>query len=282
MRRRTIPGVMASKRTLVVLTAYDYWTAQMVDRAGVDMVLIGDSLGMVVQGRENTLAVTLDQVVYHTQCVARGCESALVIADMPYLSFHVSREETIRNAGRLIQEGGADAVKLEGGRKRADTIRALIDAEIPVMGHVGMTPQSVHAMGGFKVQGRTEEAAQSLVEDAKALESAGVFSMVLECVPIDVARAITEAVAVPTIGIGAGPHCRGQVLVTHDLLGMTFSHVPRFVRPFAALAQSGQDALTRFCEAVRQGDFPTEAEGFSLNGHRRQKPQTATTEEQSP
>lgn len=256
MRRKTIPEICAASDPLVMLTAYDHWTAQMVDRAGVDIILIGDSLGMVVQGRPNTLGVTLDDVVYHAKAVVRGRQNAVVIADMPYLTFHISIPETIRNAGRLIAEAGVDGVKIEGGRKRVDVIRALVDAEIPVMGHVGMTPQSLHHMGGFKVQGRTEEARQVIKDDALALEQAGVFCIVLECIPSQLAQEITALVSVPTIGIGAGPHCDGQVLVTHDMLGLNFGHVPKFVRQFANLGECGVNAVEGFCEAVRNRTYP--------------------------
>lgn len=262
MKKVTIPGVVRAKHKLTMLTAYDFWTAQMVDGAGADMILVGDSLGMVVQGRENTLAVTVDDIVYHTRCVARARQRALIVGDMPYLSYHVSPEDTIRNAGRIIREGKADAVKLEGGRKRLPMIQALLDAEIPVMGHLGLTPQSIHAIGGFKVQGKDEESRERIKAAALALQEAGVFALVLECIPYDLAAEVTELLDIPTIGIGAGPYCSGQVLVTHDLLGMNFGHVPKFVRPFANLGQQGRNAVEGFCQAVKEGSFPTLEESY--------------------
>ena len=264
MKRLSIPQLMTGHHSdkLVMLTAYDYWTAQMVDAAGADMILVGDSLGMVVQGQENTLSVTIDDMIYHCKAVTRGRQRALVIGDMPYLSYHISREETIRNAGRLVCEGLVDAVKLEGGTKRLPMISALLDAEIPVMGHLGLTPQSVHALGGFKVQGKSAAARDQLKADALALQEGGVFALVLECIPYDLAAEISELLSIPTIGIGAGPHCDGQVLVTHDLLGMGYGTPPRFVRPFAQLGDLGQQALEGFCVAVREGTFPALAESY--------------------
>ncbi len=264
MAKKTIPQISGSKgrQKLTMLTAYDFWTARMVDAAGADMILVGDSLGMVIQGRENTLGVTVDDMTYHCRAVARGRENALVVGDMPYMSYHVSREETIRNAGRLVREGKVDAVKLEGGRKRAPMIEALIDAEIPVMGHLGLTPQSVHAIGGFKVQGKDPESRENIKAAARALEEAGVFALVLECIPYDLAQEVSEIVSIPTIGIGAGPYCDGQVLVTHDLLGLTVGHKAKFVRQFANLGELGGNAIESFCQAVREGAFPTLEESY--------------------
>ena len=260
--RNTIPGLMNSKEKLVMLTAYDYWTAQMVETAGADMILVGDSLGMVVQGRENTLGVTVDEMIYHCKAVARGRQKALIVGDMPYMSYHVSENETIRNAGRMICEGKVDAVKLEGGRKRVPMIRALLDAEVPVMGHIGLTPQSIHAIGGFKVQGKDAESRAALKAAALALQDCGVFALVLECIPYDLAQEITESLEIPTIGIGAGPHCRGQVLVTHDLLGLGLGPRAKFVRQFANLGEMGIHAMEAFCQAVREGTFPTIEESY--------------------
>lgn len=262
MKRKSIPEVMGGKQKLTMLTAYDYWTSQMVDAAGVDMMLVGDSLGMVIQGEENTLSVTVDEMIYHCRAVTRGRRNALVIGDMPYLSYHVSQEETVRNAGRIIREGKVDAVKLEGGRKRIPMIHALLDAEIAVMGHIGLTPQSIHAIGGFKVQGKDPESRKRLVEAALALQDSGIFALVLECIPYDLAGEITQQLEIPTIGIGAGPHCRGQVLVTHDLLGLNFGQPPKFVRQFADLGNLGLNAVQAFTAAVREGTYPTLGESY--------------------
>ncbi len=270
MKRKSIPQLVGSKQPLTMLTAYDCWMASMVDQAGADMILVGDSLGMVIQGQENTLSVTVDEMIYHCKAVARGAENAVIIGDMPYLSYHVSREETIRNAGRIITEGGVDAVKLEGGRKRIPMISALLDAEIPVMGHIGLTPQSVNALGGFKVQGKKLDEREQLKEEALALQDAGVFSIVLECIPYDLAGEITDLLDIPTIGIGAGPQCGGQVLVTHDLLGLTMGPKLKFVRRFAELGETGGDALQAYCQAVREGSFPTLSESYKPNAKTRQ------------
>jgi 3-methyl-2-oxobutanoate hydroxymethyltransferase len=255
--RVTVPLFQSAKKSgqrLTVMTAYDWAFARLLDQAGVDCLLVGDSLGMVVQGHPHCLAVTMDQMVYHTQMVARAAQRALVVADMPFLSFQVTPEEALRNAGRLIQEGGAAAVKLEGGVVRAQTVRAIVRAGIPVMGHVGLTPQSVHEFGGFKVQ---RDAAR-LLEDARALEEAGVFSLVIECVPADVARSVTAALSVPTIGIGAGVDCDGQVLVLHDVLGLLPEGRPRFVKRYADLASTILTAVAAYNADVRAGLFPGE------------------------
>lgn len=253
----------SGRRPIVMVTAYDAPSARAAEAAGVDVVLVGDSLGMVVLGYDTTLNVTVDDMVRHTAAVTRSLSTPLVVADMPYLSFHISPEETTRNAGRMIVEGGAAAVKIEGGVKRVRTIEALLDAEIPVMGHIGLTPQSVNAFGGFKVQGKVLEAAGRLMEDAKALEAAGVFSIVLECIPHQLARIITELVSVPTIGIGAGPDCDGQVLVFHDIVGWS-GRRPKFVRTFANLEEATAKAISEFASAVSEGGFPSLEEAYGL------------------
>ena len=266
--RLTVPAVRARKvrdggDPLVMLTAYDAPGARLAAEAGVDLLLVGDSVAMVVLGYPDTLGVTIDDMVHHTAAVARGEPDALVVADLPWLSYHVSPRDTICNAARLIRAGAA-AVKLEGGKARVPMIEVLVTAEIPVMGHIGLTPQSVHAMGGFRVQGRTAEAAVELVESAKALEHAGCFAIVLEGVPADVAGLVTSAVDVPTIGIGAGPDCDGQVLVYHDVLGLQNDLRPRFVRRYADLAAETVDALSRFASDVRSGAFPSAQESYSM------------------
>jgi 3-methyl-2-oxobutanoate hydroxymethyltransferase len=266
--RVTAPAVRSRKVAhgsdpLVMVTAYDAPGARMVDEAGADLILVGDSVAMVVLGYDDTLQVTVDDLAHHTAAVARARPSALVVADLPWLSYHVSTEETVRNAARLLR-AGAGAVKLEGGAKRVPMVEAIVDAEIPVMGHLGLTPQSVHAVGGFKVQGKSADAANRLVEDALALVDAGVFSIVLEAVPDVVARMVTEAVPVPTIGIGAGRHCDGQVLVLHDVLGLEDRIRPKFVRRYATLKADGVAALQAFCGDVRSGAFPSEDETYHL------------------
>jgi 3-methyl-2-oxobutanoate hydroxymethyltransferase len=250
----------ARKRKIAMLTAYDFCFARIFDQAGIDLLLVGDSLGMAVQGRDTTLPVTVDEIIYHLRMVTRAATRALVIGDMPFLSYQVSTEDALRNAGRMIKEGGAEAVKLEGGVMIADTVRRLVDVDIPVMGHIGLTPQSVHRMGGYRVQGRAEGKAagcrERLLEDAAALEAAGAFAIVLEGMPADLAGEITERCAVPTIGIGAGPECDGQVLVMHDMLGLTQSHKPRFVKAYAALAEAVTAAATAYAREVRESAFP--------------------------
>ncbi|MGQ9497436.1 MAG: 3-methyl-2-oxobutanoate hydroxymethyltransferase [Desulfotomaculales bacterium] len=251
-------------RRITVLTAYDFPLARMIDEAGIDAILVGDSVGNVVLGYENTLPVTMDDMLHHTKAVVRAVKRAMVIADMPFLSYQVSREEAVRNAGRLLKEGGAQAVKLEGGREVAATVRAITDAGIPVMGHIGLTPQAVHQLGGYRVQGRDAAAAQKLLDDARALDAAGVFAIVLECVPVPLARVITQAVSVPTIGIGAGPYCDGQVLVTHDLLGLYGGFAPRFVKQYANLHAQIVAALAQYRREVVEGAFPGEEHGFTM------------------
>ncbi len=259
----TVPDLRAvreSGRKIVMLTAYDYPTARILDAAGVDILLVGDSLGNNVLGYGTTLPVTMEEMLHHTRAVTRAARRALVIGDMPYLSFQTGRRDAVRNAGRFLKEGGAAAVKIEGGRKRAGLVQALLDAEIPVMGHIGLTPQSVHLMGGYRVQGKKIDQARALVEDAVALEEAGVFSIVLEGMPESVGRAITEAVSVPTIGIGAGRHCDGQVLVFHDLVGLGDGAPPKFARRYARIGDEIASAVRRFIGDVRDGAFPSEAE----------------------
>jgi len=245
-------------RPIVCLTAYDAPMAQLLDEAGVDMLLVGDSLGMVVQGRATTLNVTLDHMIYHAEIVARSARRALVVADLPFGSYHASAAEAIRSAVRVLKETNCQAVKLEGGRRTAATIRALVEADIPVMGHVGLTPQSVRRFGGFRVVRDAEE----LRADAQAVAEAGAFALVIECVPVEIARAITSEVPIPTIGIGAGSGCDGQVLVTQDLLGLFEAFKPKFVRRYADLAKTIRDAVGRFSEDVRQRRFPDEPESF--------------------
>ncbi|GBD85543.1 3-methyl-2-oxobutanoate hydroxymethyltransferase [bacterium BMS3Abin02] len=263
----TVPHVRSRKggEKLTVVTAYDTPGARIADAAGVDMILVGDSLANVVLGYEDTLRVDVDVMVHHTAAVARANTNALVIGDMPWMSYHVSIEDAVRNAGRLVREGGAEAVKLEGGRKRIPVIEAIIDAEIPVMGHLGLTPQSVHAMGGYKVQGKTSAEAMELLADALALAEAGVFSMVLEGIPDLLAELVTKEVEVPTIGIGAGVDTDGQVLVFHDVLGLNTGHVPKFVRQYANLHDVAVDALKRYVADVRSGGFPGDDETYHMS-----------------
>ena len=249
---------------LVMLTAYDYSTARVMDMAGVDALLVGDSLGMVMLGYPDTLSVTVDDMVRHCAAVARGAQKALVVCDMPFMSYHVSVEETVRNAGQLMREGRAQAVKLEGGAEFAAEVRALTRASIPVMGHLGLTPQSVNAFGGFKVQGKSMAAAQKLLDDARALQDAGAFALVLECVPAPLAERVTQALSIPVIGIGAGAGCDGQVLVWQDMTGMTLSHLPRFVKRFGEVGASLRSAVEAYAREVRAGAFPGEDHGYPL------------------
>jgi len=267
--RSTVPSIREQKvvrgaKPLVMITAYDAPGARMVDEAGVDMILVGDSLAMVVLGYEDTLQVTVDDIAHHTAAVARTKPSALVVADLPWLSYHISVEETVNNAAKLIR-AGAHAVKLEGGRSRIPMIEALLSAEIPVMGHLGLTPQSVNAMGGFKVQARDTKGALDLVSAAKALEHAGCFSIVLEGVPFQVASMVTSSIDIPTIGIGAGSDCDGQVLVLHDLLGFEKRIIPKFVRSYAQFHLDGVSALREFVTDVKSGSFPSESESYCLS-----------------
>ena len=244
-----------------MVTAYDYPFARIVDESGVDIVLIGDSLGMVVRGEPNTLNVTMDEMLYHTRMVARGTQKALVIGDMPFLSFQISVTEAVRNAGRFLQ-AGAEAVKIEGGIHVADRIKAIHQADIPVMGHIGLTPQSIHRMGGYRVQGREEQRAKNILGEAKAVEEAGAFGVVLEGVPLTLAKKITESLSIPTIGIGAGAYCDGQVLVLHDILGIIKDRQPTFVKHYADIKGQALDAIRRFKEEVEMGKFPSEEESY--------------------
>ncbi len=247
-----------------MVTAYDYPSATIADRAGVDIILVGDSSANVVHGMDSTLGIGMEEMIVHTRAVKRAAPRALVVVDMPWLTFHTTPIDAVHNAGRLVKEGGAEAVKLEGGRKRIPAVQAILDAEIPVMGHVGLTPQSVHAMGGFKVQGKLVDAANDLIEDSRALAEAGVFSIVIEGVPDVLGELITKEVDVPTIGIGAGPATDGQVLVFHDLLGLGFGHKPKFVRSYASLGEDAIEALKRFVSDVANGSFPSEDESYHL------------------
>jgi 3-methyl-2-oxobutanoate hydroxymethyltransferase len=261
------PSLRASKQRgerLVCLTAYDYPTARIVDEAGIDIILVGDSLGNVVLGYGNTVPVTLEEILIHLKAVRRAVQRALLVADMPYGTFHTGDDDAVRNALRLVKEGGAEAIKLEGGHKRVPLVKRLVDEEISVMGHIGLTPQSINQLGAYRVQGKTPKAAQQLLDDAKAMEDAGAFAVVLEVVPREIARMITESISIPTIGIGAGVHCDIQVLVLHDMLGLSFGKQARFVRPYANLREAMTDAVTRYADDVRNGTYPSEAESYAL------------------
>ena len=268
-KRVTVPAIKAMKRVqrIGMLTAYDYPGAKVADAAGTDILLVGDSLGMVVLGYPDTLSVTVDDMIHHTRAVARGTQRALVVGDMPYLSYHVSIEESVRNAGAFIR-AGAHAVKIEGGKAaRIKTIEAILNAEIPVMGHIGLTPQSVNVVGGFRLQGKNADDARRLLDEAVALDQAGCFSIVLECVPEELAALITDRISIPTIGIGAGPSCDGQVLVFHDLLGMYDGHMPKFVRRYANIGDEMRKAIAHYLEDVRGGRFPdATTESFHMSG----------------
>lgn len=247
---------------IAALTAYDYTMAQLLDAAGVDVILVGDSVSTVMQGLETTVTVTMEHMLYHTTLVRRGVERALVVADLPFMSYQVNSDEALRNAGRMVKEAGAEAVKLEGGRVVADTVRRIVDVGIPVMGHLGLTPQSIHKFGTYQVRAQEEEEAEELVRDAHLLAEAGVFSIVLEKVPASLAAKVTESVDVPIIGIGAGGHCDGQILVSHDMLGICTRFNPRFVRRYASLAEEMQSAFERYATDVRERDFPGEDESY--------------------
>ncbi|AWK52048.1 3-methyl-2-oxobutanoate hydroxymethyltransferase [Clostridium beijerinckii] len=256
---------------LSMLTAYDYSMAKIIDESGVNGILIGDSLGMVIKGDQDTLAVTMDEIIYHTKAVKKGAKNALVVSDMPFLSYHVSIEQAVSNAGRLVKEGGASAVKLEGGANVAAQVKAIVDAQIPVMGHLGLTPQSVNAFGGFKVQGKNELAAKKLIEDAILLEKSGAFSIVLEGIPEKVAELITNAVSIPTIGIGAGKHCDGQILVYQDMLGMFNDFVPKFVKQYANIGNVMKEAIGSYVKEVQEGTFPEVKHTFKIDENELQK-----------
>jgi 3-methyl-2-oxobutanoate hydroxymethyltransferase len=261
------PSLRASKERgerLVCLTAYDYPTARLVDEAGIDIILVGDSLGNVVLGYGNTVPVTLEEMLTHVKAVRRAVQRALLVADMPYGSFHTGPDEAVKNALRLVKEGGAEAVKLEGGHKRVHLVKRLVDEEVAVMGHIGLTPQSINKLGAYRVQGKTALAARQLLDDARAMEDAGAFALVLEVVPREIAQLITESISIPTIGIGAGVHCDIQVLVLHDMLGLSFGKQARFVRPYANLHQTITEAVTRFADDVRNGTYPSAEESYGL------------------
>jgi 3-methyl-2-oxobutanoate hydroxymethyltransferase len=263
----TVTTVKASKERgekLVCITAYDFPTAKVVDEAGIDLILVGDSIGNVVMGYGNTVPVTVDEIVMHTRAARRGTQRALLVGDMPYGSYHTGEDDAVRVALRIIKEGAAEAVKLEGGKKRVNLVRRLVNEEIPVMGHIGLTPQAVNALGGYRVQGKTKDAALQIIEDAIALEEAGAFAIVLEVIPREIAKIITETIKIPTIGIGAGPDCDIQVIVFHDLLGFSFGKLPRFVRQYANLTETITDAITRFAEDVRSGNYPNNDESYGL------------------
>ncbi|MFO1463435.1 MAG: 3-methyl-2-oxobutanoate hydroxymethyltransferase [bacterium] len=266
MAKLTVPQITAMKakgEKLVMVTAYDYTFARLLDGAGVDILLVGDSLGMVVQGRKNTLGVTMDHMIYHSHCVSKGAERAHVVCDLPFLSYQASQEDAIRVSGAALKKGRAEAVKMEGGEEIADTIHAVVSLGIPVMGHVGLMPQRVQQMGGYKVQGRGKEAAKKVLKDAKAVAQAGAYSIVLEGIPLELAKQVTSEVKVPTIGIGSGPHCDGQVLVCYDLLGMFEDLAPKFVKKYGDGKELVQGAARKFCEEVRAGKFPDLAHSFS-------------------
>lgn len=251
-----------AKKRITMLTAYDFPFAKIVDEAEIDAILVGDSLAMVVQGLENTLPVTMDEMIYHTKMVSRAAARAMVIGDMPYLSYQISIEEAIRNAGRFIKEGGAQAIKIEGGRDIADVVRALTKSEIPVMSHIGLTPHAIHRMGGYKVQGKSEEAALKLIEDAKIMEDAGAFSLLLEAIPAELAKKITEELSIPTIGIGAGPFCDGQILVLHDVLGLFERFLPKFAKKYANLKNDSLNVIKQYKKEVEDGLFPGKEHSF--------------------
>ncbi len=264
MKRVTVVDIQnkKGKEPIVMITAYDYPSAQMVDEAGVDIILVGDSLGMVVLGYDSTLPVTMEDMLRHTAAVVRGSKRALVVGDMPFMSYQLSPEQALDNAGRFIKEAGAHAVKLEGGEEVLEAIRKITSAGIPVMGHIGLTPQSIHKIGGYRVQGRDEETAEKLKKDAKLLEEAGCFSIVLEAVPMNLAKEITESLSIPTIGIGAGPYCDGQVLVYHDVLGLFQEFKPKFVKRYAELRGEIVEAIKRYADEVRERKFPDEEHSY--------------------
>src|SRR5213595_907552 len=261
-RKTQAAGSHSNFQKITCLTAYDYPTARLLDEAGVDLILVGDSLGMVVLGHESTLAVTVDEMLHHTRAVRRGTRRALLVAVMPYGSYHTDMADSRNNAMRFVKEAGAEAVKVEGGERRLELISRLTEAEIPVMGHVGLTPQSVNALGGYRVQGKTRDAAEHLIRDARAVEAAGAFAVVLEAVPRELAAQITRELRIPTIGIGAGPDCDGQILVLHDILGLTFRPVPKFARQYANIGEMISNAVRQYCSDVGNGGFPSDAESY--------------------
>jgi 3-methyl-2-oxobutanoate hydroxymethyltransferase len=265
MAKITIHDLLKKKREekkITMLTAYDYPFARIVDEAGIDAIIVGDSVGMVVQGLENTLPVTMDEMIYHTKIVSRAVKNAMVIGDLPFMSYQVGAEEAVRNAGRFLKEAGASAVKLEGGAEVEEHISAMTKSDIPVMAHIGLTPQSIHRMGGYKIQGKTEESAKRLLEEAHIVEDAGAFSLLLEAIPAGLAKKITEEMTIPTIGIGAGPYCDGQVLVLHDVIGLFDRFLPRFAKRYANLKDDVLKAVTAYKEEVEKGIFPLEKHSF--------------------
>ena len=268
VKRVTVTNIQEMKRNgerIPMITAYDYPTARLVDEAGIPMILVGDSLGMAVLGYDSTLPVTMEDMLHHIKAVVRGAQRALIVGDMPFMSYQSDVPTAIRNAGRLLQEGGAHAVKLEGGETVAETVRRIVECGIPVMGHIGLTPQSVNQLGGYKVQGKTPKAAAQLLRDAQALKEAGAFSVVLETVPAPLGRLISQRLSIPTIGIGAGVHCDGQVQVVHDMLGLFTDFLPKHAKRYALLAEATSEALGRYAQEVREGVFPTEKESFSMD-----------------
>lgn len=262
---RKLAEMKRAGEKIPMVTAYDYTAARIADAAGIPILLVGDSLGMVVLGYDSTIPVTMDDMVRHSRMVSRGAVEALVVTDLPFMSYQVDADAAMRNAGRLMQEGGAHTVKLEGGVAVAGTVRRIVDAGVPVMGHIGLTPQSVNALGGYRVQGRTKAAARRVWDDAKALQDAGAYAVVLECVPSPLARVITARLTIPTIGIGAGPDCDGQVQVFHDMLGLYSEFVPKHARRYANLGEDMGTAFGRYAEDVRDGSFPNESESFTMN-----------------
>ena len=265
-KRVTIPAILEWKkhnRKITALTAYDYSTARLIDEAGVDIVLVGDSVAMVALGRENTLTVTMDEMVHHTLAVKQGVHDALLVGDMPFMSYHVSNEEAVANAGRFIKEGGAEAVKIEGGVRVVDKIQAIVQAGISVMGHVGLTPQSLHQFGGYRIQGKNHQDSRQIKRDALELQKAGAFCIVIEGVLSDLAEEITRELTIPTIGIGAGPHCDGQILVTNDMLGLNNDFSPKFVKKYADLGQMMKTAFATYIEEIKSGSFPAEEHSYN-------------------
>jgi 3-methyl-2-oxobutanoate hydroxymethyltransferase len=266
-KKLTIPDIVAMKNNgekISMLTAYDTSFANMIDAAGIEMVLVGDSLGMVLLGYESTIPVTMEEMLHHCRAVKRGVKRALLVGDMPFMSYQVSKSEAITNAGRFLKEAGCDAVKLEGGTEVCDTVSAIVRAGISVMGHIGLTPQTASQLGGYKVQGKDADSARKLLQSARDLEKAGAFSIVLECIPAQLSEAITSAISIPTIGIGAGKHCDGQVLVTHDMVGMFEKFIPSFVKQYANLASQIKEAVATYNEEVKNGSFPDEEHSFNM------------------
>ncbi len=269
--KSTILDMKARGEKIVSLTSYDYLCTKIVDESGVDMILVGDSLGMVVLGFENTLPVTMEEIIHHCKAVARARPKALVIADMPFMSYQASVEDAVRNAGRLVKEGGAESVKLEGGKRYVPVIEAIVHASIPVVGHLGLTPQSLYQFGGYRVQGKDSLSADTLVSDAEALERAGCFAIVLEGIPWQLAQRITEAVSIPTIGIGAGPHCSGQILVVHDMLGIHDKPLPRFVKKYEDLGLRIKEAVSAYVREVKEGRFPAMEHSYDAEGGKKDR-----------